>query len=187
MRRSHLVFGIAVIALGAATSRAEDVQATRLEVVMSPGSSVHLEGDSTLHRYSSKSSDLRVTALAELAAAVEPIAVEVVGLGRLVQLEVRVPVNSLKSGSGGLDANMYAALKEPSHPEIVFRLEDYETTANAAAPGTYRVKASGRLTVAGSERVVTLTGIARAEKGALRVQGGAATGRELAKNERKKS
>jgi polyisoprenoid-binding protein YceI len=75
------------------------------------------------------------------------------------KFEVDIPVNGLKSGESGLDKNMYKALKSNSTPQIQFVLTHYETSP-AAADGSLPFKATGSLSIAGTQKEVVLTGTA---------------------------
>jgi hypothetical protein len=161
-----------VLVLVPSRGQADESDTATLDLTLAPGSSVTLEGDSTLHRWSSKSSDVRVAASAELPAGHEPQIDGLMERGRLVRMDVTVPVASLKSGNSGLDANMYEALREEEHPSISFHLKNCHAEPNPASAGTYRVTATGNLTVAGSTRPVAIAGIALSRNGVLRVQGG---------------
>lgn len=114
---------------------------------------VSLEGDSTLHPYRARASEVKV--------AVDPE-------GRLPDgvrsLEVRIPVRGLHSEHSGLDKNMHAALKAEEHPDIVFLMKDY--TASSAA-----VRVRGELTVAGNSKPVTLDAATSGAGGAYTARG----------------
>jgi hypothetical protein len=131
---------------------------------LGPGSRLWLEGDSTLHPFSSTATIIKASgAAAEAASPAELL--KAPGLS----FELRVPVESLKSGKSGLDQNMYKALKAKEHPEIIFKLG--APSAELLADGTYLVKAPGALTVAGQEKSVTLEAAADVVDGVLRLRG----------------
>lgn len=67
-------------------------------------------------------------------------------------LEVKVPVESLKSGKRGMDKNMYEALKSEDHPSIVFQLKNVKPLSAG------KISASGNLTIAGTSKSVELEG-----------------------------
>jgi len=74
-------------------------------------------------------------------------------------LSVRVSVEHLESGKGGMDKRMYKALESDDHPEIMFDYTDLEIvdaeTEQAANAKTLNI--NGNLTIAGETRPVTLT------------------------------
>jgi polyisoprenoid-binding protein YceI len=120
-------------------------------LTLAPGSKLWLEGDSTLHKFSSSAT--KVEAAAELDgtfAAGSPDARAAVAGGALKSLRVAVPVAGLKSGESGLDKNLGKALKQDAAPVIRFTLVDYK--AEEAKDGSLLVKAHGRLAIAGVEK-----------------------------------
>lgn len=73
-------------------------------------------------------------------------------------LEIAVLVESLDSGTRGLNRNMYDYLKSGQHPEITFTLR--EVTQVDADGGQASVLANGVVTAAGAEHGVSLTVVA---------------------------
>ena len=117
--------------------------AAAYEARLSSSSVLWLEGDSTLHPYSSTATVLEAT----LTLPDEPMA----ALARRApaRLELRVPVKELRSAHAGLDKNLRAALRAEEHPFIGFSLSTYTASGG-------RVSAQGTLTVAGSTRAATI-------------------------------
>jgi polyisoprenoid-binding protein YceI len=70
-------------------------------------------------------------------------------------VQVKVPVKSLKCGHGGMDDNLYKALKADETPEISYILATFE-----AVPGemkdTFTLHTVGALTIAGSENKIEM-------------------------------
>jgi polyisoprenoid-binding protein YceI len=64
-------------------------------------------------------------------------------------------VKSIKSGTSAMDANTYEAMKEPAHPQIIFKGDEMQL-----GPDGLRIK--GKLTIAGVSRNVEFS--AAAEK-----------------------
>ncbi len=65
-------------------------------------------------------------------------------------LNLTIPVNTLKSGKSSMDKNAYEALKSKTNPKISFELvEVLGITADT-------VKVKGKLTVAGTTKVIPL-------------------------------
>jgi hypothetical protein len=71
-------------------------------------------------------------------------------------VDVIVPVRMLKCGDRHMEANMYSALKAPKPPAISYIIADFELTPSLAGDGL-SVEAIGKLSVAGSERTVSMT------------------------------
>lgn len=119
---------------------------------------IWLEGDSTLHRFSSTSTAMT----AEM---------EGSSLREVKKFTVRIPVASLKSGEGKLDKNLYEALGAKENPEIVFQMKTYEMKLSTEVPGGSAISARGDLIIAGKSRVVTLQGLAKSDPAGTRVDG----------------
>lgn len=130
------------------------------------GSALWLEGDSTLHPFSSTSTAVGVRAI--VAGGTGDLK-EAIASGRIGELKVTVPVASLKSGKGGLDKNLYKAMKEDRFPAVTFELHSYR--AGKEVDGAIEIQAAGTLAVAGSTRAVALAGRAIPGKSGLRLIG----------------
>lgn len=74
----------------------------------------------------------------------------------LVEAELRVPVRRFDCGKDRMNKDLYAALKANDYPEIHFRLEDVALEEPAAGAGTYSLKVTGQLSIAGTERTFEL-------------------------------
>ena len=151
------------------------VQAAPAELVLRSGSALWLTGTSTIHDYRSQASRLEVAFTSDPtlwpAAASGVDAIE--GLIRaqgVTAIDVVVDVAGLKSGKEGLDKNMYKALLAEKHPEIRFKVADYQVGAPGDTAGT-RIDARGTLTVAGVEREITMSATARREGDTIRLRG----------------
>lgn len=131
-----------------------------LDAALSPESRLWLEGDSTLHPYSSTATALGLELSFSSGAALPAAA----AAGVPARLIVRVPVKGLKSAHKGLDKNLVEALKGADHPDIVFTLTAYRAEAG-------RVSADGVLEVAGSTRAVSLAARLEPRDGRLLVEG----------------
>ncbi|RAI94878.1 YceI family protein [Algoriphagus yeomjeoni] len=71
-------------------------------------------------------------------------------LSKLTSLAIELPVKSLKSGKSAMDKNAYEALTSEKYPAIKF-----EMTECLAISGNI-VKAKGKLTIAGTSRIIPL-------------------------------
>jgi polyisoprenoid-binding protein YceI len=72
------------------------------------------------------------------------------------RVELIVPVESFDCGKARMNRDMYEALKASSHPEIGFLLDGVEVV-DSNSDGEYNLRATGRLSLAGEERQVTLS------------------------------
>ena len=137
---------------------------------LAPGSRLSLEGQSTLHAYSSTATKVEATAeLDGTFAADAADARAAVAGGALKSLRVAVPVAALKSGESGLDKNLQKALKQDTAPVIRFTLVDYK--AEEAKDGSLLVKAHGRLSIAGVEKDTVVEAACRFSPGGVEVTG----------------
>lgn len=125
-------------------------------ITVSPESKIWFDGDSTLHRFSFKSKKHEVTAAGSASAA------------KLDKLEVEIPVKGLKSGDGTMDGNMYRALDADKYPTIRFTLSNAKVKAGS---GDLDVDASGTLTIAGTEKPITIKAEGKIEGNTFRVKG----------------
>lgn len=126
MRKTLAIMAIALAAVAASADR----------YAPATGSSVKVEGTSTLHAWTMEGSTISGEISDSPAKAV-----------------VKIPVTSIKSEHGKMDKIMADALKAKTHPEIRFELTE------AALPNTdasFTLKAKGKLTIAGVTRDVTL-------------------------------
>ena len=162
---------ILLLALSAAPLWAAQDPKPNPKLALRPESRLWLEGDSTLHAYSSTATKVSVEGEIEGPATLKRT---LIGLARekgLKGLAFRIPVQGLKSGKAGLDKNMRRALKADEFPEIVLRLEAYILAPQVAGAGIFQVRAAGRLEVAGKESTLELEAQASAADGRLRVRG----------------
>lgn len=101
-----------------------------------------IAGTSSLHDWESEATTIKGTAKIRLDNENDII---------IDDLDVTVPVTSLKSGKGSMDKNTYNALKYEDHPSILFSLLDY------TLEGGSEINAIGQLTIAGSTKDVEMT------------------------------
>ena len=122
------------------------------EVALGPGSVLWLEGDSTLHAYSSTATAMEVSGEWS-----DDLSVK--------DFQLAVPVEGLKSGKAGLDKNMYEALRAKEYPAIRFRIQTIEAGEGLS------IAAAGTLSLAGAERKVELKAQGTRTGNGLRIRG----------------
>lgn len=121
---------------------------------ISPQSTLTLNGNSTLHRFSFKAEKIDGS-LAVNANAFKQDPLQ--SVARDSQGKVVIPVKSLDSGEKGLDKNMRKAMKAKQHPEIVFTLHNLSVADTSDSTGNWTVlNASGVLQIAGTDQLVQL-------------------------------
>jgi hypothetical protein len=131
------------------------------------GGKLWLQGTSTIHEFKGDASKLTIALHDDTAKwpadKTGPDAIQGLILANGVTgMDVVVGVTGLHSGKDGLDKNMYKALKAEQNPTIRFRMQHYAVTSPAAAE-TLAMRIDGTLTIAGTEKSVSL--VARAWKG----------------------
>jgi polyisoprenoid-binding protein YceI len=147
MTRTHLA-SVAMLALVATVARGQETA----RVAVAPDSRLWIEGTSNLHGWSCKATTLDAHIELDAAAAAQ---VAVAPPKALKRVQVKVPVKSLKCGHGGMDGNLYKALKADQSPEISYILANFE-----AAPGEgkdkFTLQTVGTLTVAGKQQPLNM-------------------------------
>lgn len=139
--------------------------AAQVPLVLGPESVLWLEGDSTLHPFSSRTQNFILSAEATTPAILDPGAVQ--------QMKLKIPVKGLQSKEKALDKNMYKALSAEAHPEILFELLSYEVTPSTGRANAALIHAHGKLDISGKAQSVDLTALAASSEGGAgwRVQG----------------
>lgn len=147
MTRIHIT-GAAILALVASMAAAQEVA----KVPVSPESKLWIDGTSNLHAWSCKATQLDATVELDASAAARVAAAAPKALKRV---EVKVPVRSLKCNHGGMDGNVYKALKADDAPEISYIMASFEATPADGAEN-FVVHATGTLTIAGKQNNIDM-------------------------------
>ncbi|WP_242203590.1 YceI family protein [Aestuariivivens insulae] len=71
------------------------------------------------------------------------------------QLQVEIPVETLKSGKKSMDKNTYKALNTNTYPKVSFKLTKVDEVKSLGG-NKYEVKAYGDLTIAGTKKNIPL-------------------------------
>ena len=154
------------LALTALLTIAGVVHAQSVRLVVGPDSKLWIEGGSNLHDWSCKASAIDASIdvdQAFLTTAPSPTL--------LRKVQVKVPVRNLKCGHGGMDNNLYKALKADDTAEISYIMATFDVVPGAVTD-SFTVKTVGALTVAGTERTVNMDVTAsRLADGSVRAEG----------------
>jgi polyisoprenoid-binding protein YceI len=110
---------------------------------------VTIAGSSNVHEWTASTTTVRLTA-ARVAATGSDLWRAALTPGGLEQFEIAIPAETLTSHDGGLDKNMYKALRVKEFADITYRVARIELGAPGAA------RAIGTLRIAGVEKEVAL-------------------------------
>jgi hypothetical protein len=162
------------VALMALPANGGQGAARALSLVVAPGASLELDGDSSLHRYSAKAHQMEAgigVDSSRLPTALEASDLESLVRGHFIKtFHLFVPVDQLSSGDKGLDANMRKALKGDRYKQIRFQMDSYEVVGlPGKAPLTVVLR--GRLSLAGVERQIDVTAVGVRVHGGLAISG----------------
>jgi polyisoprenoid-binding protein YceI len=134
---------------------------------------LELDGDSTLHRFSARTTDVRGVVYVDdeaLPAQAADVAA-LVRAGRVKTFDLTAPVEKLTSGDKGLDKNMWKALKSDQFKVIRFRADSFEVRPAGVPGASFRLAMRGALTVAGVTRPVAIDADGFGAPGAVRIAG----------------
>lgn len=131
-----------------------------------PDSKLWIEGTSSLHDWSCKATSIE----AGLQLSADYASSDVFAKS-LQKVSVKVPVANLKCGHGGMDKNMYKALKADDAPAIHYILASFQVIPGSTKDDV-TVKTVGTLTIAGQEKSIDMSVAAhRAADGTIRASG----------------
>ena len=160
MIRKRVAASMLVLAIATPAAAWAPVLAGRMDV--QPTSKLWVEGTSTVRSYKCEASKL--TGNVELRGDKAPAALA--ELSQAAQSgELSVAVASLECGNGTMNEHLRKALKASENPTIKFTL----TSPQVAADGTAKI--SGKLSIAGKENPVVLSGTVTQEADGLRLKG----------------
>lgn len=146
-----IAFGALVLIAGVAP--AQDKSAT-LRLPVRADSRLWLEGSSNVKAWTCKATAME--ALIAIDASLADSRDEATVARSLRGVDVIVPVRMLKCGDRHMEANMYSALKAPKPPAISYIIADFELTPSLSGD-RLSVEATGKMSVAGAERSVSMT------------------------------
>lgn len=141
---------------------------SRIPLRLSPQSTLSLDGTSTMHGFTCRTSTIQ--AAIEVDSTYAPAHLETVEAG-LRRADVTIPVKSLTCGERKMDENMYKTLKADAFPDITYTLVDTQIVPGSQAGDSIAIKVNGKLTIAGQTRPATL------DVEVIRSADGSATGR----------
>jgi polyisoprenoid-binding protein YceI len=150
MTRTNLA-SVAMLALIASSATVAGAQGTA-RVAVAPESKLWIEGTSNLHGWSCKATTLDAAVELDAATATQ---VSVAPPKSLKRVQVKVPVKSIKCGHGGMDDNLYKALKADDTPDISYIMATFDA-APGEAKDSFTLHTVGTLTIAGKENSLAM-------------------------------
>ncbi len=144
-------------------------------MVVGPGASLELDGDSSLHRYRAKALGMEAGVgmdPARVATSAQASDLEALIRGHFIKtFHLIVPVDKLSSGEKGLDDNMRKALKASQYKDIRFQMDSYDVMASPAGGAALSMTLHGHLSLAGVERKVDILATGVRVKDGIRISG----------------
>lgn len=140
-------FAVAALVVLAGSAAAQETA----RVSVAPDSKLWIDGTSNLHSWSCKAEKLEAAIDMDKAAAAS---LNVAAPHAVKRVEVKVPVKSLKCNHGGMDGNVYKALKADDSPEISYIMATLE--ASPSDKDSFTLKTVGTLKIAGKENKVSM-------------------------------
>lgn len=139
---------------------------TLAKVPVAPESRLWIDGTSNIHGWSCKATTMDATIEVDAGATQAAVATP----STLKEVEVKVPVKSLKCGHDAMDNNLYKALKADEDPSIAYIMATFEATPDAKEGFTLHT--TGTLKIAGAEKPLSMDVVAaRSPDGSLRATG----------------
>jgi hypothetical protein len=131
-----------------------------------PGSTLQINGDSSLRKYSSHATQLAIQVK------VDPTPHKPADLmkDKLSEFIVDIPISGMKSGTGLLDDHLQEALNSKKYADIRGTVKGYEIKSKDA-DGTYHVTANVELSIAGTTRTVPVDAVISIEGNHIRIKG----------------
>jgi len=136
------------LALTALFTIAGSATAQSIRLAVAPDSKLWIEGGSNLHGWSCKASSI------DAAIDVDEAFLKSASPTQLKKVQVKVPVRNLKCGHGGMDNNLYKALKADDAPDVSYILGSFDVVP--AGGDAFTVKSVGTLKIAGTEKTVNM-------------------------------
>jgi len=139
---------------------------TTTEIDLQPESKVWVEGTSSVRGYRCNALALNATLQAAGGNAVQAI---LAGDKVVSGADLTIEASRLECGNGTMNGHMRKAIKAEANPSIAFKLTSYDLEKSA---DTVRVQLTGDLTIAGTQKTVTLQAFAKdGGNGTLLVEG----------------
>jgi len=119
-------------------------------------SSIVVAGTSTLHDWEANAEKLTAKGTINTSAS---------DIEGVTSFTLSVPVESLESGKGGMNKNMYKALESDDHPNITFKLNNVKSISGN------KIIVTGNLSIAGTTKPVELNANYSLSGGTVKLSG----------------
>lgn len=154
------------------TARADDVVHYRSRV----GSKVRIDGSANVHNWSMEGTIIAGEFDVPAGVTLDSTQANVAGLSGSklnAQAKVSIPVNSLQSGTAGMDEVMQQAMNSQNHPRIEYTVSEMTLKQPHAAGTPLQFDTKGQLTVNGVTKPVSMVvSIENVDKMKLKISGG---------------
>jgi polyisoprenoid-binding protein YceI len=113
-----------------------------------PGSKVKIDGTSTVHDWTVEGGIIGGVMELDSKFVADPTKAQPGAVP--AKVEATIPVRTIRSGKKSMDDIMHAAMKQPQHPKIEYRLKELKLKETPkAAEGPFTFDSTGELAVAG--------------------------------------
>lgn len=148
-------------------------QAEMVKYESQPGSTVKVDGTSTIHDWTIESKLIAGFMEWESSFPIDPGQAALPDLKVIPKVEVSIPVRSLKSGKSLMDKIIYETMNQPMYPKIEYKLKEMTLRKDARKAGDpIKFDTKGELTVAGKVKPVSMVvSIEKADGGQLKAVG----------------
>src|SRR6185312_7014513 len=172
-RSSRLAFAVGLLVGLVSLDARVSLRAATAAAPFGLRGTLELDGDSTLHRFSARTTDVRGSVYVDEEAlpARGSDVLALVRAGHIKSFDMVAPVEKLSSGDKALDKNMWKALKSSQFKEIRFRAESFQVRPADAQGAQFGLAMKGALTVACVSRPLVLNVHGVGVSGGIRIAG----------------
>ena len=164
---------VCLLALALGWLAAAPIRAESVKYESQPGSTVKVDGSSTIHDWTIESKLIAGFMEWEANSPIDPAQAILPDLKVIPKVEVSIPVRSLKSGKSLMDKIIYETMNQPTYAKIEYKLKEMTLKKDARKAGDpIKFDTKGELTVSGKTKPVAMVvSIENAEGGQLKVSG----------------
>jgi polyisoprenoid-binding protein YceI len=168
--KKRISFGAVVLVLGFGAIVLA-VKLAKPTVDLNVGSSIWMEGNSTIQRYYLTATRVSVESEMDKSDSKFRTLAALILNRKGRKLTVKVPVEGLKTGDKGRDQIVCEKLRSKEFPDIVYTLNDYTVKAYPGSVTTYAILAPGKIKIAGVEKDIVLEATMVIGLGGIKIYG----------------